>query len=46
MRQNSAADNTSLSRPILHVRTVCELMCACITVFLPTGGDASIRLLP
>jgi hypothetical protein len=28
IRQNSAAGNTSLSRPILQVRTVCEFMCA------------------
>jgi len=27
MRQNSAAGNSKLSRSILLVRTVCELMC-------------------
>jgi len=34
MRQNSDAGNADLSRPILQVRTVCELMCALISVFL------------
>jgi len=33
MRQNSAAGNTSLSRPILQVGTVWELMCSWISVF-------------
>ena len=45
MPQNSAAGNTSLSRPILQVRTVCEFMWAWFSVFLLKGGDASIRLL-
>jgi len=34
MRQNSAAGNTSFPRPILQVRTVCELKCEWIGVFL------------
>jgi len=33
-RQNSAAGNTSFSRPILQVGTVCELKCEWIGVFL------------
>jgi len=34
MRQNSAAVNTNLSRPIQKVSIVCELMCTWISVFL------------
>jgi len=34
MRQNSAAGNTNLTRTILQVGTVCEFMCAWISVFL------------
>jgi len=41
--QISCAGNTCQSRPILQVMTVCEFMCAWISVFLLTGGDASIR---
>jgi len=34
MEQNTVAGNTSSTGPILKVRTVCEFMCAWISLFL------------